>query len=53
MKQLEYSNGIWDNCQLYDNDNIEKIQKGTAIIANGTAKLVSFDSLYSEIGFDT
>ena len=47
---LEYGNEIWDNCQQYKKDDLEKTQIEAARIATGTAKLVSFASLCNEIG---
>ena len=47
---LEYGNGIWDNCQQYEKDDLEKIQIEAIRIATGTTKLVSIASLYCEIG---
>ena len=37
---LEYGNEIWDNCQQYEKDDLEKIQIEAARIATGTTKLV-------------
>ena len=50
---LEYGNEIWDNCTLYEKDDLEKIQIEAARIATGTTKLVSIENLYSEIGWET
>ena len=50
---LEYSNKIWDNCQQYEKDDLEKIQIEAGRIATGTTKLVSIASLYSEIGWNS
>ena len=50
---LEYGNEIWDNCQQYEKDDLEKIQIEAARIATGTTKLVSIASLYSEIGWNS
>ena len=49
---LEYCNEIWDNCTQYEKDYLEKIQTEAARIATGTAKLVSTENLYSEIGWE-
>ena len=46
-------NEIWDKCQQYEKDDLEKIQIQAARIANGTTKLVSIASLYSEIGWNS
>ena len=50
---LEYGNEIWENCQQYEKDDLEKIQIEAARIATGTTKLVSIASLYSEIGWNS
>ena len=36
----------------YEKDYLEKIQTEAARIATGTAKLVSTENLYSEIGWE-
>ena len=46
---LEYGNEIWDNCQQYEKDDLEKIQIEAARIATGTTKLVCNASLYSDL----
>ena len=48
---MEYGSEIWDNCQQYEKDDLEKIQIEAARIATGTTKLVSIASLYREIGW--
>ena len=50
---LEYGNEIWDNCTQYEKDEIDKIQNEAARIATGTTKLISIETLYSEIGWET
>ena len=50
---LEYGNEIWDNCIQYEKDELEKIQIEAERIATGTTKLVSIESLYREIGWET
>ena len=35
---LEYGNEIWDNCQQYEKDDLEKILKEAARIATGAKK---------------
>ena len=47
---LEYGNEIWDNCTQYEIEEIEKNQNEAARIATGTTKLISIETLYSEIG---
>ena len=50
---LEYGNEIWDNCTQYEKEEIDKIQNEAARIATGTTKLISIETLYSEIGWET
>ncbi len=50
---LEYADVVWDNCTGYELEDIEKIQIEAARIVTGTTKLVSFDALYTETGWDT
>ena len=50
---LEYCNEIWDNCQQYEKDDLEKIQIEAARIATETTKLVSVASLCCEMGWDS
>ena len=50
---MEYGIEIWDNCQQYEKDNLEKIQIEVARIATVTTKLVFFASLYSEIDWNS
>ena len=50
---LEYGNEIWDNCQQYEKDILQKIQIEAARIATGTTKLVSIASFFSEIGWNS
>ena len=38
---LEYADVIWDNCILYEKQELDKIQNEAARIANGTTKLIS------------
>ena len=47
---LEYGDIIWDNFAQYEKQELEKIQTEAACIATGTTKLVSHNSLYTEIG---
>ena len=39
---------VWDNCTLYEVNELEKIQKEAARIVTGATKLASIDSLYME-----
>ena len=50
---LEYGDIIFDNCTNYEKQELEKIQTEAARIATGTTKLVSIETLYKEIGWDT
>lgn len=50
---LEYGDVIWDNCTQYEKLELEKIQNEAARIATGTTKLVSLNSLYNEICWET
>ena len=44
---LEYGDVTWDNCTLYEKQELEKFQNEAARIATGTTKLVSLNSLYN------
>ena len=50
---LEYADVILDNCTQQEKQDLEKIQIEVARIATGTTKLVSFQKLYEEIGWET
>ena len=50
---LEYGSGFWDNCTLQEKQNLEKIQLEAARIVTGATKLVSFQALYNETGWET
>ena len=50
---IEYSNVVWDNCTLYETNELEKIQIEAARIVTGATKLVSIESLYTETGWET
>ena len=50
---IEYSDVVWDNCTLYEANELEIIQIEAARIVTGATKLVSIDSLYSETGWET
>ena len=49
----EYGSEVWDNCILQEKQNLEKIQLEAASIVTGTTKLVSFQVLYNETGWET
>ena len=38
---LEYGDVIWDNCTLYEKNELDKIQNEAARIATGATKLLS------------
>ena len=48
---LEYADVIWDNCSQNDKNDLEKIQYEAARIVTGCTKLVSINSLLTEIGW--
>ena len=50
---IEYGDVIWDNCTLYEKQELDKIQNEAARIATGATRLVSIASLYKEIGWDS
>ncbi len=49
---LEYGDIIWDNCTLYEKEELEKIQLEAARLVTGATKLVSRDLLYKESGWE-
>ena len=50
---LEYANVIWDNCTLYEKQELDKIQDEAVRIATRTTKLISFDCLYNELKWES
>ena len=50
---LEYGDVIWDNCTIYEKDELNKIQNEAARICSGTTRLVSLTNLAKEIGWDS
>ena len=50
---LEYGDIVWDNCAQYEKEELEKIQHEAACIATGTTRLISINSLYKEIKWDS
>ena len=50
---LEYGDVIWDNCTQYEKRELDKIQNEAARIVTGATKLVSLNTLYSEIRWET
>ena len=50
---IEYADVIWDNCTLYEKQELDKIQNEEARIATGTTKLISLDCLYNEVKWES
>ena len=50
---IEYSDVVWDNCTLYEANELEKIQLEAVRIVTGATKLISIDSLYTETSLET
>ena len=50
---IEDSDVVWNNCTLYEANELEKIPIEAARIVTGATKLISIDSLYTEIGWET
>ena len=48
---LEYADVVWDNCTQNEKNELEKIQYEAARIVTGCTKLVSIESLMSEVGW--
>ena len=48
---LEYGDTIWDNCTLYEKQELDKIQNEAARIATGATALVSIQDLHNEVGW--
>ena len=48
---LEYASVVWDGCNLYDKQNLEKLQYESARIVTGLTKSVSIERLLREIGW--
>ena len=45
----EYGDVVWENCTLYEKQELDQIQNEAARIATGATRLVSFVILYKEI----
>ena len=45
---IEYANVIWDNCTLYEKQDLDKIQNEAARITTGATRFVSVAILYKE-----
>ena len=50
---LEYGNTIWDNCTQYEKRELDKILHEAARIASGATALVSLQSLYADICWES
>ena len=50
---LEYGNTIWDNCTQYEKRELDKIQHEAARIVSGATALVSLQSLYADICWES
>ena len=50
---IEYGYVIWDNCSLYEKQELDKIQNEAARIFTGATRLVSISALYKEIWWDS
>jgi hypothetical protein len=50
---LEYADVIWDNCTLYEKNEIEKIHLEAARIVCGATISASRNTLYNETGWDS
>ena len=49
---LEYASVVWDGCNSFDSDLLEKVQLSAARIITGLPILASRDSLYLETGLE-
>ena len=50
---LEYGDTIWDKCTQYEKQELDKIQNKAARIVTGATILVSLQSLYQEVGWES
>ena len=50
---LEYGDTIWENCSQYEKKELDKIQNEAARIVTGATVLVSLQSLYQEVGWES
>ena len=48
---LEYASVVWDNCTLYEKDQLDKVQNKAARLVTGATMSISLDKLYREIGW--
>ena len=50
---LEYSDVLFDNCTIHEQNELEKVQYEAARIVTGTNKLISIEKLLSEVKWET
>ena len=50
---LEYSGGVWDNCNDQDKKLLENIQIEAMRIVTGATKLCSISKLFQDTGWET
>ena len=50
---LEYASVVWDNCTLYEKDNLEKLHIEAGRIVTGLTRSASLYNLYHELGWLT
>ena len=50
---LEYASVVWDGCNMFDMERLEKVQLSAARIVTGLPILASTDSLYTETGWES
>ena len=50
---LEYGDTIWENCTEYEKKELDKIQNEAARIVTGATVLVSLQSIYQEVGWES
>ena len=50
---LKYGDVTWNDCNQYEMNELDKIQKEGARITTGATKLVSLDNLYKEVSWQT
>ena len=48
---IEYASIVWDNCTIYEQDKLDKIQYEAARIVTGLTRSVSLERLIKEIGW--
>ena len=50
---LEYGDTLWDNCIFHEKRELDKIQNEAARIVTGTTALVSRQSLYDAVRWES